>query len=198
MKPVKVIAKKSLMAKFILLQVLTVLLVAATLVSFSDISLAPLTSRTKPVTETATTNLQGTENGNTALREELKESQKQLDDKQAKINELEKQLQALQNTKQDGNTASANEEVLKSNLQQLQLQLTDRETKIKELENAVKNLQRSGSVNTASADKATVEKLRTQVQQLETRNALLVKLNDDLKKNNAYLATQLKAAGAGN
>jgi chromosome segregation ATPase len=198
MKPVKVIAKKSMRVKFIILQVLTVLLVAATLVSFSDLSLAPLTSGTKPVTKTAVTSLQGNENENMALEEELKESKKQLSDKQAKISELEKQLQALQNAKPDGNTTSANEEVLKSNLQQLQLQLTDRETKIKELENAVKNLQGSRTVNTASADKATVEKLRTQVQQLETRNALLVKLNNDLKKNNEFLATQLKAAGAGN
>jgi hypothetical protein len=75
----------------------------------------------------------------------------------------------------------------------MELQLAEKEATINELNSRIETLQNSGSTNSSSADKATIEKLRSEVQKLETRNALLVKLNNDLKKNNEYLSAQQKA-----
>jgi predicted nucleic acid-binding Zn-ribbon protein len=89
--------------------------------------------------------------------------------------------------------SSANETAIKESVQKMELQLAEKEATINELNSRIKTLQNSGSINSSSADKATIEKLRSEVQKLETRNALLVKLNNDLKKNNEYLSAQQKA-----
>ena len=145
MKPVNVIEKKSNKTKFIILQALTILLVAVTLVSFSDIRIAPLASRYK--TEIPTSKSQGNQNINVELEKTLKESQKQVSTKQERINQLENELKALQNSKKADNS-SASEEALKNSLQELQQQLTNRENRIRELEETVQNLQNSKNLNT--------------------------------------------------
>ncbi len=76
--------------------------------------------------------------------------------------------------------------------------LAEKGQTINELQGRIETLQNARSSTNANTDKAIVEKLRAEVQKLETRNALLVKLNNDLKKNNEYLSNQQKAPGSGN
>jgi len=199
MKSSKVIVKKSLKLKFIILQVAIILLVAISLVSFSDISLAPLGKHTKPIRSdiiTGNTDAEKEKRNAAEFEKRLIQSQKLVVAKEARIAELENDLKSLQN-KNTEPKPSADDSELKVALQKMELQLSDKEATINELNERIQTLQNQINSNTGSADKATVQKLRTEIQKLETRNALLVKLNNDLKKNNEYLSAQQKA-GAGN
>jgi len=199
MKSSKVIVKKSLKLKFIILQVAIILLVAISLVSFSDINLAPLGKHTKPVRSdiiTGNTDAEKEKRNAAEFEKRLIQSQKLVVAKEARIAELEGDLKSLQN-KNTEPKPSADDSELKVALQKMELQLSDKEATINELNERIQTLQNQINSNTGSDDKATVQKLRTEIQKLETRNALLVKLNNDLKKNNEYLSAQQKA-GAGN
>jgi chromosome segregation ATPase len=195
MTPTKVLAKKSLKIRFVVLQAVIIALVAITLVSFSNLSLPPLGNYGKPVRNNVISNDKnsGANANNSELEAKLQLSQKLLNEKQAKINELENSIKSLEAGNKKEPVSSANETAIKESVQKMELQLAEKEATINELNSRIKTLQNSGSINSSSADKATIEKLRSEVQKLETRNALLVKLNNDLKKNNEYLSAQQKA-----
>jgi uncharacterized phage infection (PIP) family protein YhgE len=195
MTPTKVLAKKSLKIRFVVLQAVIIALVAITLVSFSNLSLPPLGNYGKPVRNNVISNDKnsGANANNSELEAKLQLSQKLLNEKQAKINELENSIKSLEAGNKKEPVSSANETAIKESVQKMALQLAEKEATINELNSRIKTLQNSGSINSSSADKATIEKLRSEVQKLETRNALLVKLNNDLKKNNEYLSAQQKA-----
>ena len=194
MQPTQIMAKKSMKLRFIILQVLTLLLVAIVLVSFSDISIAPLSSNDKLVTNIDTKEDKTADNKEAiaALENNLVSYQKLVKEKQDKINELEGNIKSLQANNSKEATPSVNETTLKADLQRMELELSEKEATINELLGRIKTLENAKPVNTASPDKALVEKLRGEIQKLETRNALLVKLNSDLKKNNEYLSSQQK------
>jgi seryl-tRNA synthetase len=195
MTPTKVLAKKSLKIRFVVLQAVIIALVAITLVSFSNLSLPPLGNYGKPVRNNVISKDKnsGANANNSELEAKLQLSQKLLNEKQAKINELENSIKSLEAGNKKEPVSSANETAIKESVQKMELQLAEKEATINELNSRIKTLQNSGSINSSSADKATIEKLRSEVQKLETRNALLVKLNNDLKKNNEYLSAQQKA-----
>ena len=194
MQPTQIMAKKSMKLRFIILQVLTLLLVAIVLVSFSDISIAPLSSNDKLVTNIDTKEDKTADNKEAiaALENNLVSYQKLVKEKQDKINELEGNIKSLQANNSKEATPSVNETTLKADLQRMELELSEKEATINELLGRIKTLENAKPVNTASPDKALVEKLRGEIKKLETRNALLVKLNSDLKKNNEYLSSQQK------
>ena len=129
-------------------------------------------------------------------KKRLIQSQKLVVAKEARIAELENNLKSLQN-KGGAVKPSTNENELKVALQNMELQLSDKEATINELSARIQAMQNEKGTNSATADKALVQKLRTEIEKLETRNALLVKLNNDLKKNNEYLSAQQKS-GSGN
>jgi chromosome segregation ATPase len=195
MTPTKVLAKKSLKIRFVVLQAVIIALVAITLVSFSNLSLPPLGNYGKPVRNNVISSDKnsGANANNSELEAKLQLSQKLLDEKQTKINELENSIKSLEAGNKNEPVSSANETAIKESVQKMELQLAEKEATINELNSRIETLQNSGSTNSSSADKATIEKLRSEVQKLETRNALLVKLNNDLKKNNEYLSAQQKA-----
>jgi hypothetical protein len=124
------------------------------------------------------------------------ELEKLLLQKEARIEELEAELQkektANDNTAPPDNTANE----LRASLQQLSSEskklIAEKDSRISELERQVQSLQNNRSSNTSGADAAALNKLRNDVQRLEARNALLEKLNSDLKKNNEYLSTKIK------
>ena len=194
MQPTQIMAKKSMKLRFIILQVLTLLLVAIVLVSFSDISIAPLSSNDKLVTNIDTKEDKTADNKEAiaALENNLVSYQKLVKEKQDRINELEGNIKSLQANNSKEATPSINETTLKADLQRMELELSEKEATINELVGRIKILENAKPVSTASPDKALVEKLRGEIQKLETRNALLVKLNSDLKKNNEYLSSQQK------
>ena len=179
--------------RFIILQVLILLLVAIVLLSFSDISIASLNSNDKLLTEIDTkAKTSGDSEAIAALENNLVSYQKMVKDKQEKINELEGQIQTLQAGNSKKGTSYTNESALKTDLQKMELELSEKEATINELVARIKTLENAKPASTASPDKALVENLRAEIQKLETRNALLVKLNNDLKKNNEYLSSQQK------
>ena len=194
MQPTQIMAKKSMKLRFIILQLLTLLLVAIVLVSFSDISIAPLSSNDKLVTNIDTKEDKTADNKEAiaALENNLVSYQKLVKEKQDRINELEGNIKSLQANNSKEATPSVNETTLKADLQRMELELSEKEATINELVGRIKILENAKPVSTASPDKALVEKLRGEIQKLETRNALLVKLNSDLKKNNEYLSSQQK------
>jgi chromosome segregation ATPase len=196
MTPTKVLAKKSLKARFVVLQAVIIALVAITLVSFSNLSLPPLGNYAKPIRSQVNDGDKSSganAKNNSELEAKLQLSQKLLDEKQARINELENNVKSLEADNKKEPASSANETALKASLQKMELQLAEKEATINELTGQVETLQNSRNTNSSSTDKAAIEKLRSEVQKLETRNALLVKLNNDLKKNNEYLSAQQKA-----
>ena len=92
-----------------------------------------------------------------------------------------------------GTNNSATENALRDDLQKKDLELSEKEATINELVLRVQTLEKAKTPTTAaSSDKALVDRLRGEIQKLETRNALLVKLNNDLKKNNEFLSAQQK------
>ena len=199
MKSSKVVEKESLKLKFIMLQVVVILLVGISLVSFSDINLAPLGQHTKFVRNDiapGSTDAEKEKKNAAEFEKRLIQSQKMVVAKEARIAELENNLKSLQN-KGGAVKPSTNENELKVALQNMELQLSDKEATINELSARIQAMQNEKGTNSATADKALVQKLRTEIEKLETRNALLVKLNNDLKKNNEYLSAQQKA-GSGN
>jgi len=199
MKSSKVVVKESLQLRFIVLQVVIILSVGITLVSFSDINLAPLGQHTKSVKNdiiTGNTEVEKEKRNAAEFEKRLIQSQKLVSAKDARIAELENNLKSLQNKGIDAKP-STNENELKTALEKMELQLSDKEATINELNARIQSLQNEKGTNSATADKALVQKLRIEVEKLETRNALLVKLNNDLKKNNEYLSSQQKA-GSGN
>jgi chromosome segregation ATPase len=196
MTPTKVLAKKSLKARFVVLQAVIIALVAITLVSFSNLSLPPLGNYAKPIrnhVNDGDKSAGANAKNNSELEAKLQLSQKLLDEKQVRINELENNVKSLEAGNKKEPASSANETALKASLQKMELQLAEKEATISELTGQIETLQNSRNTNSSSTDKATIEKLRSEVQKLETRNALLVKLNNDLKKNNEYLSAQQKA-----
>ncbi len=200
MKSSKVVVKESLQLRFIVLQVVIILLVGITLVSFSDINLAPLGQHTKSLKSdiiTGNTEIEKEKNNAAEFEKRLIQSQKLVVSKDARIAELENNLKDLQN-KGIETKPSTNENELKTALEKMELQLSDKEATINELNARIQSLQNEKGTSTATTDNALVQKLRTEVEKLETRNALLVKLNNDLKKNNEYLSSQQKAPGSGN
>ena len=199
MKSSKVVVKESLQLRFIVLQVVIILLVGITLVSFSDINLAPLGQHTKSVKNdiiTGNTEVEKEKRNAAEFEKRLIQSQKLVSAKDVRIAELENNLKSLQNKGIDAKP-STNENELKTALEKMELQLSDKEATINELNARIQSLQNEKGTNSATTDKALVQKLRIEVEKLETRNALLVKLNNDLKKNNEYLSSQQKA-GSGN
>ena len=201
MKSSKVEVKESLRLKFIILQAVIILLVGITLVSFSDINLAPLGQHTRSVGSNINninprnTDAEKEKRNAAEFEKRLIQSQKLVVAKEAKIAELENNLKSLQNKGEVKPSTTENE--LKASLEKLELQLSDKEATINELNARIQSLQNEKGPTTTNTDKALVQKLRTDVEKLEARNALLVKLNNDLKKNNEYLSAQLKA-GSGN
>ncbi len=193
MESTQIIGKKSMKLRFIILQVLTLILVAVVLVSFSDISLLPHSANNSSAAMNDKKENQTSDNQDAvkALENNLLTYQNLVKEKQERITELEANLKSSQANQTT--TPSANEASLKADLQQMELQLSDKETTINELVARVQTLEKAKpSTPAASPDKALVERLRGEVQKLETRNALLVKLNNDLKKNNEYLSSQQK------
>ena len=200
MKSSKVEVKKTLKLRFILLQAVIILLVGIVLVSFSDINLAPLGQHTKSVINNSASGDTGNEKDKRNAAEfekRLIQSQKLVVAKEARIAELENNLNSLKNTTAEIKP-SASESELKTALQKLELQLSDKEATITELTERIQTLQSEKNSNVGTTDKVLVQKLRTDIEKLETRNALLVKLNNDLKKNNEYLSGLQKAQGSGN
>ena len=201
MKSSNVVVKESLKLKFIVFQVALILLVGITLVSFSDINLAPLGQHTKSVkkNEVISGNADGEKEKRNAAEFEkrLIQSQKLVVTKEARITELENDLKSLRNKGIEAQPPT-NENELKTALEKMELQLSEKEATINELNAKIQSLQNEKATNTAATDKALIQKLRTEIEKLETRNALLVKLNNDLKKNNEYLSSQQKAALPGN
>jgi len=200
MKSSKVLVKKSLQLKFIVLQVVIILLVGITLVSFSDINLAPSGKHVTPVKNdiiTGNTEVEKEKRNAAEFEKRLIQSQKLVVTKDARIAELENNLKSLQNKGVEAKPAT-NENELKTALEKMELELSEKEATINELNARIQSLQNEKGTNTAGTDKALIQKLRTDIEKLETRNTLLVKLNNDLKKNNEYLSSQQKAAGSGN
>jgi hypothetical protein len=196
MTSTKVLAKKSLRIRFVVLQAVIIALVAITLVSFSNLSLPPLGKYVKPIRSNA---IDGDKNSianaknNSELEAKLQLFQKLLNEKQARINELENSVKTLESGNNKEPVSFANENALKASVQKMELQLAEKEATINELNGKIETSQNSTNNNASSMDKATIQKLRSEVQKLETRNALLVKLNNDLKKNNEFLSAQQKA-----
>ena len=196
MTSTKVLAKKSLRIRFVVLQAVIIALVAITLVSFSNLSLPPLGKYAKPIRSNAIDsdkNSNANVKSNSELEAKLQLSQKLLNEKQARINELENSVKTLEAGNNKEPVSSANENELKASVQKMGLQLAEKEATINELNDKIETLQNSTNNNASSTDKSTIQKLMSEVQKLETRNALLVKLNNDLKKNNEFLSAQQKA-----
>ena len=193
MKESKVISRRSTQYKFVALQSIAILLVAFILVAFSDIKL-PFLSQSATLPQDVITATSSSAKENTR---ELRRLEKSLEEKEARIIELEDQLKTAQNTKNNNATNSddaVNE--LKASLQRTESAskrlIADKEARIKQLEQQVQTLQNNRPSNTSTSETALLNKLRSDVQRLETRNTLLEKLNSDLKKNNEYLSTKLK------
>ena len=192
MESTQIVGKKSMKLKFIILQIVTLLLVVVVLFSFSNAPLALFG------TERATQH-SGTENKPAAnsdavqaLENNLITYQNLVKEKEEKINELEASMKTMQ-AGSAPTTNSATEKGLREDLQKMELQLSEKEATINELVARVQTLEKAKpSVSAPSSDKALVDKLRNDIQKLETRNALLVKLNNDLKKNNEFLSSQQK------
>lgn len=194
MKESIVISRKSTQYKFIALQSIAILLVAFILVAFSDIKLPFLNNRSSTLPQDIITATNPSTKENT---KQLRRLEKSLEEKEARIIELEDQLKTAQNAK-NNNTTNADEAVneLKALLQRTESEskrlIADKDTRIRQLEQQVQTLQNNRPSNTSTSETALLNKLRSDVQKLETRNALLEKLNSDLKKNNEYLSTKLK------
>lgn len=192
MEPTQIMAKKTMKMRFIILQVLTLLLVAVVLVSFSDVSIMPKAANEKlPMKKAVNGNQPANNETVAALENNLLTYQNLVKEKQNKINELEASVKNLQ-TDNSGATSSANETALKADVQKLELELSEKEATINELVGRIQTLEKAKPSAPATSDKALVDKLRADIQRLETRNELLVKLNNDLKKNNEYLSSQQK------
>lgn len=182
MESTQIMGKKTMKLRFIILQVLTLLLVAVVLLSFSNLSFGPTNKNdNKPASN---------QEAVSALENNLLNYQNQLKEKQEKIDELEASIKSRGDNKEV--MPSVNETALKQQIQKLELELTDKESNIKELVGRIEMLEKAKPAAAASPDKALVQKLREDIQKLETRNALLVKLNNDLKKNNEFLSSQQK------
>lgn len=194
MQRTQIMPKKSMKLRFIFLQLLILLLVAIVLLSFSDISIASLNSKDQPLANNNIEKNKPAANNEAiaALENNLINSQNLVKEKQEKINELEGKIKILQASNNKGTTTSTNETALEAEVQKLELELSDKEATINELVARIKTLENAKPVTGSSTDKALIEKLRAEIQKLETRNALLVKLNNDLKKNNEYLSSQQK------
>ena len=178
--------------RFIILQVITVLLVVVVLLSFSNAPLA-LFGTDKVPAENVSAESKPAANSEavTALENNLITYQKLVKEKEEKIKELETSIKTMQAG--SGQTTSASEKALRDDLQKMELQLSEKEATISELVARVQTLEKAKPpVAAPSSDKALVDKLRGDIQKLETRNALLVKLNNDLKKNNEFLSSQQK------
>lgn len=194
MKESIVISRKSTQYKFIALQSIAILLVAFILVAFSDIKLPFLNNRSSTLPQDIITATNPSTKENT---KQLRRLEKSLEEKEARIIELEDQLKTAQNAK-NNNTTNADEAVneLKALLQRTESEskrlIADKDTRIRQLEQQVQTLQNNRPSNTSTSETVLLNKLRSDVQKLETRNALLEKLNGDLKKNNEYLSTKLK------
>lgn len=194
MQPTQIMAKKSMKLRFIILQVLTLLLVAIVLLSFSGISIAPLSSNDKLKTNIDTKEKKSETNKEAvaALENNLISYQKLVKEKDDKISALEGDIKSLKANNNKEAIPSSDETALKTDLQRMELELSEKEATINELLGKIKTLENARPVGASSADKNLIEKLRDDIQKLQTRNALLVKLNNDLKKNNEYLSTQQK------
>jgi mannitol-specific phosphotransferase system IIBC component len=192
MESTQIVGKKSMKLRFIVLQIVTLLLVAVVLFSFSNAPLALF--RTEKLTQNPRTESKPSENSEAvkALENNLVTYQNLVKEKEQKINELEASMKTMR-ASAGQTTSSATEAALRDELQKMELELSKKEATISELVARVQTLEKAKpSVATPSSDKALVDKLRSDIQKLETRNALLVKLNNDLKKNNEFLSSQQK------
>ena len=179
--------------RFIILQVVTVLLVIVVLLSFSNAPLALFGTEKSPAQNVnAESKPVANSEAVTALENNLITYQTLVKEKDQKIKELEAGMKTMQ-TSSGKTTSSATEAALRDELQKMELELSKKEATINELVVRVQTLEKAKpSVAAPSSDKALVDKLRSDIQKLETRNALLVKLNNDLKKNNEFLSSQQK------
>lgn len=191
MKASKVVTKGSLKYKFIVLQVLIVLLVTTALVGFSEIDLPFTGHQAMPENGTGLST-----NAFEKTESELKQSKKLLLQKETRIKELEAELENLKsvgnNPAQQGNAANE----LRASLTRLESEskkeIQQRDARINELERQIQSLQNNRPSNSNNTETAALNKLRNDVQRLEARNVLLEKLNSDLKKNNEYLSERIK------
>lgn len=193
MESTQIMGKGSMKLRFIILQVITVLLVIVVLLSFSDAPLA-LFDTDKATVNSVSAESKPASNSEavTALENNLITYQNLVKEKEDKINQLETSMKTMQAGSAQANN-SATEKGLRDDLQKMELELSEKEATINELVARVQTLEKAKpSVAAPSSDKALVDKLRGDIQKLETRNALLVKLNNDLKKNNEFLSSQQK------
>lgn len=192
MESTQIVGKKSMKLRFIVLQIVTLLLVAVVLFSFSNAPLALF--GTEKATQSLGTETKPSENSEAvkALENNLVTYQNLVKEKEQKIDELEASIKTMK-ASSGQTTNSATEAALRDELQKMELELSKKEATINELVARVQTLEKAKpSVAAPSSDKALVDKLRSDIQKLETRNALLVKLNNDLKKNNEFLSSQQK------
>lgn len=82
-------------------------------------------------------------------------------------------------------------------LAQYQADIQQKDDRILELESRIPGLQNSTVTNkpvtTQNASSAETEKLKARLAALEKKNATLIELNNDLKKNNEYLTAQINS-----
>ena len=193
MESTQIVGKKSMKLRFIILQVLTLLLVAVVLFSFSN---APFglfgADKGTAVSKAPAKKQDANPEAVKALENNLVTYQNLVKEKEQKITELEASIKTMQ-ANSGGTNNSATENGLRDDLQKKDLELSEKEATINELVLRVQTLEKAKTPTTAaSSDKALVDRLRGEIQRLETRNALLVKLNNDLKKNNEFLSAQQK------
>ncbi|HZF65307.1 MAG TPA: hypothetical protein VEZ55_12505 [Chitinophagaceae bacterium] len=211
MKTTLVDASKTMRLRFIGLQILITLLVIITIVSFSDIRIAPM------VTKQANSSVSATENVISIqkyqeLSRELENTRKQLAQREQQMRNMETELTALRQNKNATPVAdNSAAEKLQAQVNELdransllvtqnnELKQTSegKDSRIEQLETELQKLRNNRNIATAASQRSAPDaNLRSELQQSETRYAALLRSNKELKRNNEYLTAQLNALQA--
>jgi len=211
MKTTLVDASKTMRLRFIGLQILITLLVIITIVSFSDIRIAPM------ATKQANSSVSATENAISVqkyqeLNLELENTRKQLAQREQQMRNMETELTALRQNKNATPVAdNSAAEKLQAQVNELdransllvtqnnELKQTSegKDSRIEQLETELQKLRNNRNIATAASQRSAPDaNLRSELQQSETRYAALLRSNKELKRNNEYLTAQLNALQA--
>ena len=211
MKATLVDASKTMRLRFIGLQILITLLVIITIVSFSDIRIAPM------ATKQANSSFSATENAISIqkyqeLNLELENTRKQLAQREQQMRNMETELTALRQNKNatpvadngaaEKLQAQVNEldranSLLVTQNNELKQTSEGKDSRIEQLETELQKLRNNRNIATAASQRSAPDaNLRSELQQSETRYAALLRSNKELKRNNEYLTAQLNALQA--
>ena len=211
MKTTLVDASKTMRLRFIGLQILITLLVIITIVSFSDIRIAPMATKQANSSVSATENVISIQKYQ-ELSRELENTRKQLAQREQQMRNMETELTALRQNKNATPVAdNSAAEKLQAQVNELdransllvtqnnELKQTSegKDSRIEQLETELQKLRNNRNIATAASQRSAPDaNLRSELQQSETRYAALLRSNKELKRNNEYLTAQLNALQA--